>query len=435
MRSCFAVGSLVTHQHQYIGKSRCILMSNSHCACIGTYQDCLEASNGNLKFVSNSTESTKTEDKKRAVEVINLDGDNESVPVLNIIKSKENNNDNLCKNAVDQEELNISGTVRNETFVQYMKAMGGVSVSLLILLLFTATQLIVVGSVIVFGKWSERDDQNSNRNLFLIISLAGLVVCLSYTRTRLFFIFSIQASKFLHDAMTNSVLRAAIVFFDSNPSGRILNRFSADVGVNDDLLPSTLFNFLDIAFTVIGAVITAVIVLPFTLILIPPLLLYFLRVRKIFVTTSRELKRLEGLARSPIFSMLNENLNGIATIRANDTLDYIKKKFEVAHDAHTMAFFSFLASSRWVGFRMDAIMLVNLAAASFLAVLFSEQGWFNIDPAVVGVAFSMLLQLGGVFQVILLLTFTLFLIELPCNSLKLIVLSCFTFIIFISILP
>lgn len=101
-----------------------------------------------------------------------------------------------------------------------------------------------------------------------------------------------------------SVIRSKIEFFDTNPLGRILNRFSADVGSNDDQLPTTLFDFWVITFIVFGAIATTLTVLPFTLLAFPPLLWYFVTVRRTFVTSTRELKRLEGLARSPIFAML-----------------------------------------------------------------------------------------------------------------------------------
>ena len=131
--------------------------------------------------------------------------------------------------------------------------------------------------------------------------------------------------------------------------GRILNRFSADVGSNDDMLPWSLFDFFVIICIVIGATLTTIITLPFVLLVMPPLIWYFVKVRNIFVTSTRELKRLEGVARSPIFAMMNESLSGTATIRANNAKEYFLKKFEEVHDAHTRTFFSFIASSRWVG--------------------------------------------------------------------------------------
>lgn len=146
------------------------------------------------------------------------------------------------------------------------------------------------------------------------------------------------------------------------------------MGSNDDQLPFTLFDFTICAVHVSGALITAIVALPFILAIMPPLLWYFVNVRRLFVNTSRELKRLEGLARSPIFAMLSESLSGVSTIRPNNVEKYIIQKFEACHDAHSRAFWSFLASSRWLGFRMDFLMFINCSLACVLAVLFNEQG-------------------------------------------------------------
>ncbi len=100
-----------------------------------------------------------------------------------------------------------------------------------------------------------------------------------------------------------------------------------------------------------GSLVTAVTALPYILLLIIPLMWYFWRTRDIYVTSTREIKRLDGLARSPIFAMLNESISGVATIRSNGALQYIKKKFESVHDCHSRAFFSYVMTSRWVGFR------------------------------------------------------------------------------------
>eukprot|EP00814_Leptocylindrus_danicus_P003411 CAMPEP_0116018752 /NCGR_PEP_ID=MMETSP0321-20121206/8831_1 /TAXON_ID=163516 /ORGANISM="Leptocylindrus danicus var. danicus, Strain B650" /LENGTH=501 /DNA_ID=CAMNT_0003489197 /DNA_START=74 /DNA_END=1576 /DNA_ORIENTATION=- len=198
--------------------------------------------------------------------------------------------------------------------------------------------------------------------------------------------------------MTHSVLRAKIEFFDTNPLGRILNRFSADVGINDDVLPTTLYDFLVTFFMALGGIVTAIVVLPFTLISVPPLTIYFARLRSTFLSATREIKRLEGLARSPIFAMLSESFSGISTIRPNNSVSFFHSKFKELHDGHTRAFFSFIAASRWLGFRLDAIMLIFLTVSCFLAVAMNTQGWFEIDPAVLGLALMMLIQLSGTFQ-------------------------------------
>ena len=74
--------------------------------------------------------------------------------------------------------------------------------------------------------------------------------------------------------------------------------YSVDVGSNDDQLPTTLFDFLVISFLVLGALASAIAVLPIALVFVPPLVWYFARVRRIFVTTSRELKRIGKLSQT-----------------------------------------------------------------------------------------------------------------------------------------
>jgi ATP-binding cassette, subfamily C (CFTR/MRP), member 4 len=190
-------------------------------------------------------------------------------------------------------------------------------------------------------------------------------------------------------------MRAKIEFFDCNPSGRILNRFAADTGICDEVLPLTIFDFLVGCFMALGSIFAAIVVLPFVLIALPFLLWRFWKLRQVFVATTRELKRLEGISRSPCFAMMSESIDGIATIRSNGFIQYCSEKFESFHDAHTRSFFSFVAASRWFAFQMDGIAFGLVASSSLLAVLFQTQEWFAIDPAVLGLAITMLLQLAG----------------------------------------
>ena len=379
---------LATHQHQYVSDYTCVLVSGGKIETIGSYSDCVAATGGKLTaHAADGTVDTLETGEKSSPKKANNGEASEKI-------------DNANKAAQESKEDKVSGGVKIDTYKNYAKSMGGIWIATLLLLLFIITQGTVLCTVTMMGRWAERPptDQNSGDILGLVIGLGVAVWMLAFGRASITFFLTIKASQRLHDRMTKAVLRAKVSFFDTNPMGRILNRFSADVGSNDDLLPHTLYDFFVLAFVVVGAVCTAVVVLPFALFAMPPLIWYFWSVRSVFVTSSRELKRLEGLARSPIFAMLSEALSGGSTIRANNSTGYFKKKFENAHNAHTRAFFSFIASSRWVGFRMDSLMFLLVAMVSFLSVLFQELNWYQIDPSILGLSLSMLLQLAGLFQ-------------------------------------
>jgi ATP-binding cassette subfamily C (CFTR/MRP) protein 4 len=384
---------LATHQHQYVSDHRCILMSAGKIQTIGSYEECVAAAGGVLNAhvadsaVENLVETAATETEPLLHDISTIDN-SQPVDVAHIVALD------------DTKEDKVAGVVRMETYKKYAEAMGGIWVAFFLLILFTVTQATALIAVATMGRWAERPpSQQNDKDIILTVVLLGTgVVILACFRAMLCFELTIKASRTLHDKMTKAVIRAKIAFFDTQPLGRILNRFSADVGSNDDMLPQTLFDFTMILFIVLGAVATTITVLPIALVALPPLVWYFISVRRVFVSSTRELKRLEGLARSPIFAMLSESLSGIATIRSNDSVDYFVKKFQSAHNSHTRAFFSFIAASRWVGFRMDLIMFLLMVLVSFLSVLFTQQGWFEIDPAILGLSISMLLQLAGIFQ-------------------------------------
>jgi ATP-binding cassette, subfamily C (CFTR/MRP), member 4 len=390
---------LVTHQHQYVTDSVCVLIEQGRIACRGSYSQCVEASNGRLTApIGDSNVDTLEVDEAEGIPITRAKGAI-SKPMPGTV---EDANEDAMGAGIDtsHKEDSASGMVRFETYRNYFRAMGGTWIAVALLFLYAATQTSVLYAVAKVGRWAELPvvDQDSWSIIGLVIGVGCLVVALTLYRAQINFSLTVRASQKLHDDMTMAVLRSKIEFFDTNPLGRILNRFSADVGSNDDLLPATLYDTAVLSFMTVGAIVTTLVVLPVALIAIPPLIWFFLSVRRVFVTSSRELKRLEGQARSPIFAMLSESLNGVSTIRANNTQEYFLKKFEEAHDTHTRAFFSFIASSRWVGFRMDSIMFLLMAVVSFLSVLFQERGWFDVDPAILGLSISMLLQLAGVFQ-------------------------------------
>lgn len=90
--------------------------------------------------------------------------------------------------------------------------------------------------------YSPPSDQGNPRYLWVYGMLTGIVVVVSLLRSGMFFEATLRASTRIHNAMAARVLRAPLAFFHTNPAGRILNRFSKDMGSMDDMLPLALFD-------------------------------------------------------------------------------------------------------------------------------------------------------------------------------------------------
>ncbi|MEQ2310888.1 Multidrug resistance-associated protein 4, partial [Ameca splendens] len=73
--------------------------------------------------------------------------------------------------------------------------------------------------------------------------LTGTSVVLGFIRSLVFFNVLVKSAQTLHNNMFKAILQTSIHFFDTNPTGRILNRFSKDIGYVDSLLPWTFVDF------------------------------------------------------------------------------------------------------------------------------------------------------------------------------------------------
>ena len=105
-------------------------------------------------------------------------------------------------------------------------------------------------------------------------------------------------------------------FFDTTPLGRIVNRFGKDVDVCDNTLPGSLQSWLSTFAQFIGTIITIMTVIYMFIVIILPVGVLFFIIQRFYVSTSRQLKRLESISRSPIYSHFGESLQGSSTIRA-----------------------------------------------------------------------------------------------------------------------
>ena len=102
-------------------------------------------------------------------------------------------------------------------------------------------------------------------------------------------------------------------------------------------------------------------------VMLPTLFLGFVFafLRKFYMSSSRDIKRLEGISRSPVFSQLSTSLHGLTTIRAFSAEAMLQQKFDRQQDLHTSAWFAFISSTRWFGLWLDWIVVLYLGTVVF----------------------------------------------------------------------
>lgn len=101
----------------------------------------------------------------------------------------------------------------------------------------------------------------------------------------------------LHNRMFVSITRAPMRFFNTNSAGRILNRFSKDIGTIDEMLPSAMIDTLQIGLSLLGVVVIVGMVSPWLLLPTAVIMVVCYLMRNFYLATSRNVKRLEGVSK------------------------------------------------------------------------------------------------------------------------------------------
>ncbi|KAB0376141.1 hypothetical protein FD755_012784, partial [Muntiacus reevesi] len=176
----------------------------------------------------------------------------------------------------------------------------------------------------------------------------------------------ITVSKTLHHKMLQSVLQAPMSTLNTLKTGGILNRFSKDIAVLDDLLPLTIFDFVQLLLIVIGAVVVVSVLQPYIFLATVPVIAAFILLRAYFLHTSQQLKQLESEGRSPIFTHLVTSLKGLWTLRAFGRQPYFETLFHKALNLHTANWFLYLSTLRWFQMRIEMIFVIFFIAVGLL---------------------------------------------------------------------
>ena len=161
-------------------------------------------------------------------------------------------------------------------------------------------------------------NQTNESDLIIYGSLVGASFIFLFIRAFGFYLLSLRCSECLHDRMVGAILQAPVFFFDSNPMGRMMNRFSKDIGAMDEVLPKTFLRAMQRTLLMFTSILLPTVINPWLLFAVMPIAVLAGLVSRYYLKTSRELKRLESINRSPVYSHFSETLDGLETIRTRN---------------------------------------------------------------------------------------------------------------------
>lgn len=195
------------------------------------------------------------------------------------------------------------------------------------------------------------------------------MILIMILRTVVIFCISTKSTSAMHDVAAYKVLRSPILFFDSNPSGRITARFSKDISMLDRALPMFASMVAHCLFRSFFILITICLINPWLMIPVAIGLILLMYYEKVGVPTTIDCKRLDVVVRAPVHTTLTMLVNGLVTLRAHKKIDYFKKDFLINVDKGADVTFCFAAASRWMNTRFDMVCSIFAISTTFFCLM------------------------------------------------------------------
>ncbi|XP_067206473.1 ATP-binding cassette sub-family C member Sur isoform X2 [Linepithema humile] len=287
-----------------------------------------------------------------------------------------------------------SGIVTRMIWMEYPKA-GGWIPGLVYVIAALAYQILRVYTDLWLSRWTdqsvyssmdERQDTVSYFKVYIIISVGSIFLSFLYNVAGQWA--GARARRKLHREAVSGLLRAPISFFDCNPIGKILNRFSADMGVIDKKISTSIKRLTSFVLLCGSAMIVNVIISPWFLIAAVPTSCAYYVLQRFYRRSARQLQRLDGSTRGPVAAHFLETLSGLPTLRAFKQENRFMEETMRRLDINTNAFLILNTSSRWLGIALDYLGAVIVVTAIFTALLSAELYPSRVTPALVGLAIN-----------------------------------------------
>jgi ABC-type multidrug transport system fused ATPase/permease subunit len=288
-------------------------------------------------------------------------------------ESKEQGPTKDEKTKITVEEDRYRDKVPLSTYLNYLRVNGGVLfIGSILLLMVAGTYLQFYANVLIIY-WCE---QPAESHFLVLYSLAALATGLCYAGRALILVVStMRQGRLIFSKMVRSLLSSSMGWWNSQPSGIVINRLTKDVTEVDEQLPSFMGFYLVSIFQLLVSVLVCVfdssllVLVPFAL-----LMLASAYMRTFYMKTQRELTRLTAITRSPILSLFKETIEGLNVLRAMDKETFASSNMARVLDLNVRTYICSSIAESWFKILITSLSFFFSATAVGLTIFGSIDG-------------------------------------------------------------
>lgn len=288
----------------------------------------------------------------------------------------------------EEEEDRNTGSITWKIYWSYIRTALRIPFVLCLFVAVLCMKGLLVGSYWWASQVSEMSQERQRS--FTTLGIYGAIVGSSFLgniAVAVLFCFTLlNASEILHNRMVLAVLKVPVLYFDKTPVGRILNRFSKDIGNMDDVLPPHFLLAVEVSLFSVSTVLLPIAANAWLILVAIPVVGIVLYYGRYYLKSSREIKRLEAITCSPVYSHISETIAGLEIIRSSQMEQRFLKSLFRYQDENTSAFIMVITGTQWLTVRMTLACSLMIAAAAIGAVLVTQ------SPALAGMSLSFLLE-------------------------------------------
>ncbi|KAJ5516878.1 hypothetical protein N7527_008438 [Penicillium freii] len=280
------------------------------------------------------------------------------------------------------EEEREQGSIKWATYKTYFQNIGGPHHFLAIMFVYAAYAFFTLGRNWWLGnqpgsagdKPKEQKmtisslDPQLLRFLLVYIGLCVMGCVVAVCSNYLVFSSVLRASKAFFRQFLQAVVRSPLRWLDTTPLGRILNRFSADINTLDTQLGYTMRNIIANLCDAITILVAGMVVNSQVLVLAIVLLPFCIQYARLYLNATREVKRLQSVALSPIIEQLGSVMDGLPIIRTFNVSHLYMDRMLEKIDSYTRANWHVWLLVRWLSFRMSTISALFTSLAAFIII-------------------------------------------------------------------